>query len=161
MPAHRSFSVGGSIVRRRPPGRSRYRACRAAPAPIVAGILTPRSQNPATDDNAKRQTSTITIDTSSIANSQSPRAIDRTFAFSMDVFFLCWLSFLLFRFTVHPAFFSSLPSFLVPSAAITTAFQQFALFPFLSTLFPPLPIPPATPNSLRQNHLQQTLPLSH
>jgi hypothetical protein len=24
-----------------------------------------------------------------------------------------------------------------------------------------LPIPPATPNSLRQNHLQQTLPLSH
>jgi hypothetical protein len=115
MPAHRSFSVGGSIARRPSPGRNCSRACRVAPAPIVAGILTPRSQNPATDDHAKRQTSTITIDKSSIANSQSPHAIDRTFAFSMDVFFLCWLSFLLFRFTVHPAFFrpfrpfSSLP----------------------------------------------------
>jgi len=74
MLARRSLGEGGSIARRRSPGRNCRRACRAAVAFHVVGILTPRSQEPFSDFNAKpqrpRDAKTITNDKSSITNSQ-------------------------------------------------------------------------------------------
>jgi hypothetical protein len=71
MPAHRSFSVGGSIARRRSPGRNCRRACCAA---ADSRILTPRSRRPATNLNAKQQrrgdARTITLEKFSMTDSQ-------------------------------------------------------------------------------------------
>jgi hypothetical protein len=50
--------------------------------------------------------------------------------------------------------FSSLSSFLVPFAAMTTTFQQFPLFPFFQPYFQVIATQRMTPNPLRQSHLQ-------
>jgi len=70
MLARRSLGEGGSIARRRSPGRNCRRACRAAVAFHVVGILTPRSHEPAADFDATTQEHKITNDKFSIFNSK-------------------------------------------------------------------------------------------
>ena len=94
MPAHRSFSVGGSIARRPSPGRNCRRARRATAGPVVIAILTPRSQEPPMDFNAKRQRPK---DAKAITIAQYPCANDRTCACWTQLFLLRSLSVLLFK----------------------------------------------------------------
>jgi len=89
------------IARRTSPGCCRRHACRAAADSIVVEMLSPRSQEPGPDFNARAQgreaAKQITDDKFSIPNSQYPCAIHRTCPFAIKSFLLRYLRLLLFK----------------------------------------------------------------
>ena len=100
------------IARRRSPGRNCRRPCRATAASIVAAFLTPRSQEPAADFDARMQEHKITNDKFSMTNFQCLGPIHGNLAASTKSFLLSFLCFLLFKFSdLSRLSFRSLTSF--------------------------------------------------
>ena len=138
---------------------------RAAADPIVVAILAPPPPEPDADLNAKQQrpkaAKQITNDKFSMTNSQwilshecgeVSKKKAMAFAFSAPSTPARYAG--LGVWSPSSKLFSSLSSFLVPSAAMTTTFQQFPLFPFFQPYFQVIATQRITPNPLRQSHLQ-------